>query len=85
MGPTTLAENKAEAKKKAKMSSEAKWVRIRNQGPQDLQRPNQLCPVLADLPRVYHKTCCTANQQRVMSQDSHQQQKLVHRRTKVAP
>lgn len=85
MGPTTLTENKAEAKRKAKMSSEVKRVRIKTQDPPDPQRPNQLCPALADLPRVYHKTCCTANQQRAMLQDSHQQEKLVHRQAKVAP
>lgn len=80
-GVVAMSETKAKKTGKAKMWSEAKRVRIRirARGLQDLQRPNQSCPVLGGLPQVYHRACCMANQQPAILRVSHSREKLGHR------
>lgn len=81
-GVVAMPETNAEEMEKAKMWSEAKRVRIRIRlrlrGLQNLQRPNQSWPALGGLPQVYHKACCTANQQPAMLRVSHPPEKLGH-------
>lgn len=89
-GLVAMPETNAEQMEKAKMWSEAKRVRIRLRlrlrirlrlrlrGLQNLQRPNQSWPALGGLPQVYHKACCTANQQPAMLRVSHPREKLGH-------